>query len=45
VLDGFARHDLRISSMGRPAAADPVLFECAAAAGAAAVLGIRPGVA
>lgn len=45
VLDGFARHALAISSMGRPAADDPVLFECAAAAGAAAVLGILPGVA
>lgn len=29
----FAAHDLRISSMGRPADADPVLFEAAAAAG------------
>ena len=32
----FARHGLTITSMGRPAAADPVLFACAAAAGAAA---------
>ncbi len=45
VLDLFDRHDLHVSSMGRPAADDPVLFECAAAAGAAAVLGILPGVA
>lgn len=45
VLDGFARHALAVTSMGRTAEEDPVLFECAAAAGAAAVLGIRPGVA
>lgn len=29
----FERHVLRVSSMGRPAEADPVLFACAAAAG------------
>jgi hypothetical protein len=29
----LAAHDLEVTSMGRPAAADPVLFECAAAAG------------
>lgn len=33
VLALFDRHDLDITSMGRPAAADPVLFEAAAAAG------------
>jgi len=29
----LARHDLRVVSMGRPAAADPALFQAAAAAG------------
>jgi hypothetical protein len=29
----FAQHGLAVTSMGRPAAADPVLFACAAAAG------------
>ena len=33
VLAAFAAHDLRVSSMGRPAADDPILFQCAAAAG------------
>ncbi len=33
VLGLFDRHGLRIASMGRPAADDPVLFEAAAAAG------------
>jgi hypothetical protein len=33
IVDRFAAHDLRIVSMGRPAGADPVLFEAAAAAG------------
>ncbi len=37
VLELLERHGLRISSMGRPAAADPILFQCAAAAGAASV--------
>jgi hypothetical protein len=37
VLAAFADHDLRISSMGRAAADDPILFQCAAAAGVAAV--------
>jgi hypothetical protein len=37
VLSLFARHDLDIVSMGRPAAADPVLFQAAAAAGVLAV--------
>jgi hypothetical protein len=32
----FARHGLRIESMGRPAADDPALFQAAAAAGALA---------
>lgn len=33
VLDLFERHGLRVESMGRPAADDPVLFESAAVAG------------
>jgi hypothetical protein len=33
VLELFARFDLAITSMGRPAAADPALFQAAAAAG------------
>ena len=33
VLAWFARHELDVVSMGRPAAADPVLFQAAAAAG------------
>lgn len=37
VLAEFAALDLRISSMGRPAAEDPILFQCAAAAGVQAV--------
>jgi hypothetical protein len=36
VLAEFAALDLRVSSMGRPAADDPILFQCAAAAGVAA---------
>ncbi len=36
ILGLFERHGLAVSSMGRPAAADPVLFACAAAAGAVA---------
>jgi uncharacterized protein DUF3866 len=41
VLGLFAGHGLEVTSMGRPAAADPVLFACGAAAGtlAAARLG------
>ena len=35
-IELLARHGLRIESMGRPAADDPVLFEAAAAAGALA---------
>lgn len=33
VLELLDAHDLEVSSMGRPAADDPVLFACAAAAG------------
>ena len=33
IVRRLAAHDLTITSMGRPAAADPVLFEAAAAAG------------
>ncbi len=36
VLALFAAHDLRIVSMGRPAADDPVMFLAAAAAGTVA---------
>jgi hypothetical protein len=36
ILGLFAHHGLAVTSMGRPAAADPVLFACAAAAGALA---------
>jgi uncharacterized protein DUF3866 len=36
VLALFDRHSLAVQSMGRPAEADPVLFACAAAAGALA---------
>ena len=36
ILGLFERHGLVVTSMGRPAAADPVLFACAAAAGALA---------
>jgi hypothetical protein len=34
VLGAFAAHGLHVTSMGRPAAEDPVLFLAAAAAGA-----------
>ena len=47
ILGLFERHGLVVTSMGRPAAADPVLFACAAAAGALAaelVFPIHPGV-
>jgi hypothetical protein len=33
ILALFAQHGLAVTSMGRPAAADPVFFACAAAAG------------
>ena len=36
ILGLFAYHGLTVTSMGRPAAADPVFFACAAAAGAMA---------
>ena len=42
VLELFATHDLHISSMGRPAADDPVLFQCASAAGARSVNELTP---
>ena len=42
VLGLFAAHDLRIVSMGRPAADDPVMFQSAAAAGALAAAHIPP---
>ncbi len=37
-LELFAAHGLEIASMGRPAAADPALFQAAAAAGSLAAL-------
>lgn len=37
VIELLEQHGLRISSMGRPAVDDPILFQCAAAAGAASV--------
>ena len=36
ILSLFDRHGLTVTSMGRPAAADPVFFACAAAAGSLA---------
>ena len=42
VLGLFARHDLHIVSMGRPAEADPVMFQAAAAAGLVAAERIPP---
>ena len=36
ILGLFERHALTVTSMGRPAAGDPVLFACAAAAGVVA---------
>jgi hypothetical protein len=41
VVGLFAGHGLEVQSMGRPAAADPVLFACGAAAGILAA-GRRP---
>jgi hypothetical protein len=42
ILGLFAAHDLNVTSMGRPAVADPVFFACAAAAGTlAAELTVR----
>ena len=46
VLGLFERHGLSVTSMGRPAVADPVLFACAAAAGTVAAeltFGKNPG--
>jgi len=48
VLGLFERHGLAVTSMGRPAAADPVLFACAAVAGTLAaelVFPLHPGAA
>jgi hypothetical protein len=45
VLARFAALDLRVTSMGRPAEADPILFRCAAAAGVASVSSRGRGVA
>jgi hypothetical protein len=42
IIDRFAARGLRIASMGRPAADDPVLFEAAAVAGALAANRVRP---
>jgi hypothetical protein len=36
VLGLFDKHGLTVTSMGRPAVADPVFFACAAAAGVVA---------
>jgi hypothetical protein len=36
IVELFSHHRLTVTSMGRPADADPVLFACAAAAGAVA---------
>ncbi len=44
VLGLFAAHDMVISSMGRPAADDPVMFEAAAAAGVVAVQALHRSV-
>ena len=47
ILELFEKHSLAVTSMGRPAAADPVLFACAAAAGMVAaelVFASDPGV-
>jgi hypothetical protein len=37
----FARHGLRVASMGRPAGDDPALFQAAAAAGALAAQHVK----
>ena len=39
------RLDLRVASMGRPAEEDPILFQCAAAAGVSSVSSTGTGVA
>lgn len=43
ILDRFAEWDLAVTSMGRPAADDPLLFECGAVAGVLAVNGVQHG--
>jgi hypothetical protein len=43
ILGLFADHGLTVTSMGRPAAADPVFFACAAAAGVVASELMFPG--
>jgi hypothetical protein len=43
VLSLFDQHGLAVTSMGRPAAADPVFFACAAAAGVVASELMFPG--
>ena len=40
VLELLAARDLHVTSMGRPAADDPILFQCAAAAGAQSVISL-----
>ncbi len=40
VIDLFGQHDLHVTSMGRPAASDPILFQCGAAAGAQSVISL-----
>lgn len=44
VLALLADHHLHVTSMGRPAATDPVLFQCAAAAGVRSVNELAPPV-
>lgn len=41
VLGRFDRHGLTVSSMGRPAASDPVLYACGAAAGLLAAARVK----
>jgi hypothetical protein len=45
VIGRFAALDLRVTSMGRPADEDPILFQCAAAAGVSSVSSTSTGVA
>src|SRR4051794_15024346 len=45
VIARFAALDMSVTSMGRPADADPILFQCAAAAGVASVIGAGSGLA
>ena len=44
MIERFAALDLRVASMGRPAEDDPILFQCAAAAGVSAVGSTGTGV-